>query len=429
MSALNKDRGKEPPKKPGDSSWSNIMDKEDTDVNKSGGLGKKTYQTSWAQLLGSSLPSNWDKNVLEVILQKDDRGAFNVSDEDCARLMKKLGLDQRPGIHVETVQICPNGRGVILITLRKDVQIERFCRYDVMEVTTSGIRAILAKPAGKRESIVTMKGIHPNTTDDCVTDYLSKFGRLVSTKVIHGMFNEGPLKGFKNGDRSFKVEFKPNENMGTYHVIDGQRITARYPGQQQTCARCHETPQHCPGKGMAKKCEAADGPKVELTDYIMKLWTKIGYTPKGNQLSDDINEDMEAAALQQQEGGRFTPVKVASDPQLFARVCVKTFPKEADHGVIMEFLVKSGLNESHKDDVTIKPNGSVSIMNLTSSECTALISIIHHNIQFGRRLFCNGIIPLTPEKPGAPSTTPPPSTTAQATSSPGGDSLSGLGHF
>ena len=66
--------------------------------------------------------------------------------------MRKLGIDPRPGVHVEGAQICPNGRGVILITLKDDVAIEKFCRFDVFEVTSSGIRSVMVKPAGKRES-------------------------------------------------------------------------------------------------------------------------------------------------------------------------------------------------------------------------------------------------------------------------------------
>ena len=380
---------------------------ENSDTNgAAGGAGRGPIRASWAQVLGSSLPSSWEKNVLEVILQKDERGAFNVSDIDCARLMRKLGLDPRPSVDVEGVQICPNGRGVILITLKKEVPIEKFCRYDVVEVTAT-IRAVLTKPAGKREIIINMKGIHPNTRDDIVTNYLSKFGRLTTNKVIHGVFREGPLKGFRNGDRSFKVEFKPGENMGTYHVIDGQKVTARYPGQQQTCARCHETPQHCLGKGMARKCEEAGGPKVELTDYILKLWHKIGYSPDDAKLSDDINEDLDGLPVIQQEGGNFTPAKVPSDPNLFSGVNIKTFPKETDHGVITEFLFKSGLAVKHKESIKIRPNGSVSIMNLTSAECIAMISTIHHNDQFGRKLFCNGVIGLTPDKPAALPPGPP----------------------
>ena len=97
--------------------------------------------------------------------------------------MLKLGIDPKPGVHVESVQICPNGRGVLLITLRKEIPIEHFCRYDVFEVTESGIRAVNVKPAGKREVVVTVKGIHPNTRDDGVTDYLTKYGRLVTVTV------------------------------------------------------------------------------------------------------------------------------------------------------------------------------------------------------------------------------------------------------
>ena len=69
------------------------------------------HRASWAEILGSTLPSGWNKNILEIVLEKDQRGAFFVSDHDCARVMKKLKLDQRPGVHVESVQICPNGWG------------------------------------------------------------------------------------------------------------------------------------------------------------------------------------------------------------------------------------------------------------------------------------------------------------------------------
>ena len=356
---------------------------------------KSTYL---AYLLGNSSPLSWDKNILEVVLQKDSRGSFNVGDEDCARLIKKLGLDPRPGIHVEAIQICPNGRGVILITLRKEVPADRFCSYDVIEVTSTGIRAVLVRQCGKRESIVTIKGIHPNTRDEIVTDYLVKFGRLVSTKVIHAVFQNGPLKGFKNGDRSFKVEFKQNVNMGTYHVIDGQKVTVRYLGQQQTCARCHQTGQHCPGKGVAKKCEAAGGAKVELTDHVLNMWKEIGYTPRNYNL-EELPDGAEGDQVAEQVGGDFTPAKANSDPTKFTGVCVKTFPKEIDHGLIMEFIIQSGLAEDKKSNVKIRDNGSVLIEDLTSTECSVLIGNIHLNDTFGRKLFCNGVIALTPVKP------------------------------
>ena len=174
---------------------------------------KVSLKKSWAQILGSNLPAQLNKNVLEIVLEKDDRGGFNVGDNDCAKAMWKLGIDVRPGVHVEEVQICPNGRGVILVTLKKGVPIERFCRFDVMDVTSSGIRSVMVKPAGKREVIVKIRGIHPNTRDDGVMDYLSKLAKVTSKKVVYGVFGEGPLKGLRNGDRSYKIEVSPKLNI------------------------------------------------------------------------------------------------------------------------------------------------------------------------------------------------------------------------
>ena len=64
---------------------------------------------SWADVLGSSLPTTWTKNVLEVILEKSEKGPFVVSELECVKLMTKIGLDTAGGL-VEAVQICPNGR-------------------------------------------------------------------------------------------------------------------------------------------------------------------------------------------------------------------------------------------------------------------------------------------------------------------------------
>ena len=36
-----------------------------------------------------------NKNVLEIVLDKDQRGSINVSDHDCARAKRKIGLDTR----------------------------------------------------------------------------------------------------------------------------------------------------------------------------------------------------------------------------------------------------------------------------------------------------------------------------------------------
>ena len=384
----------------------------------SGGTGqgpgtKPIYKKSWVQVVGGSLPSSWKKNILEIVLEKDERGAFYVSDTECSHLLTKLGIDPRPGSMVEAIQICPTGRGVILITFKQGVNLEQFSRYDVLQVTRSGVRAVHVKPAGKRDVIITIKGLHPNTKDEGVIDYLNKYGKVVTSKVVYGTFGEGPLKGVKNGDRSYKMEVKAETNIGTYHAIDGQRVSLRYPGQMQTCARCFQTPITCKGGAIARRCEAAQGEKVEFSDFILRLWQDIGYTPGEVEIAavyDEYNEyDDRALPVTQVTTAGFTPEKQVSEPSKFSGVCIKQFSKDTDHGDIVQYLVKAGLPESKRENIEIKSNGSVTIQNIDNVICLDMIRSIHNKVEFGKKLFCNGFIALTPEKAeigGSSPTTP-----------------------
>ena len=83
------------------------------------------------------------------------------------------------------------------------MDIDQYSRYDVIDIISTGVRAVMIKPAGRREVVISVKGLHPNTNDQKVLSYLDKFGKVVSKKVIYGVFNSGPLAGMKNGDRSF----------------------------------------------------------------------------------------------------------------------------------------------------------------------------------------------------------------------------------
>ena len=348
---------------------------------------------SWAQLLGSTIPTSMNKNILEVVLEKDYRGAFAVSEEECARLIKKIGIDQLPGGHLDGVQICPNGRGVIYMTLKENVKIENFCRYDVIAVTESGIRATMVKPALKKEVVINIKGLHPNTRDSTVLEYLSKFGKIVTTKVVHRIYSEGPLEGIKNGDRAVKMEVRNGENIGSFHFLDGQKISLRYSGQHQTCGRCHEVPLKCKGKGVARRCEAEGGDKVEFADYILALWKRIGYVPTKTD-SDTVAEVEESDVAT-----TFTPTKIPpSDVEKFAGVSIRQLPLDTDQGEVVEFLCKKGLPDEKKDGITFKSNGVVDISGLDSNISKILIEAIHGKEIFGKKVCCNGVIPLTPEK-------------------------------
>ena len=356
---------------------------------------ERDKKMSWTAILERSLVRTASRNVLEVILEKDWRGSFSVSDSDCAQFLMKLGLDMRSGQQIEGVQICPSGRGVIYITLKDNVDISNFYRYDVVDVTSTGIRSVIVKSAGKREVVVTIKGIHPSTLDDIVFDYLENFGRIVTRRVVYGIFSDGPLNGIKNGDRSYKLELAPWSNIGSYHVLEGQKVTLKYAGQQQTCGRCLQASRNCPGRGVTKRCESEGGSKRDFVNYILELWNEIGYSPQEQFIASEDDNDRE---ITRQIGGKFTPVKHVSSPDKFAGICVKSFSTDTDHGSIIEFLIKEGLPPEKTDSVQFGKNGTVTIRNLDSSLSLQLINKIHGSKPFSRVLYCNGIIPMSPEK-------------------------------
>ena len=347
---------------------------------------------TWAAVLGRSLTQRQNKNVLEVILEKDLKGSFVVSDLECAKFLAKIGLDTRPGMQIDGIQICPSGRGVIYITLKDFVDASKFSRYDVIDVTNSGIRAAMIKPAGKREVILSITGIHPNTSDQSVFDYLDKFGKLASKRVIYGVYTTGPLTGIKNGNRSYKLELEPGVNIGSYHVLDGHKVSIRYPGQQQTCARCLEISRVCKGKGIARNCEAAGGNKMDFPTYIANMWRKIGYSPEDSSLEG------KESYIEQQIGGEYTPIKVVSSPNRFSGISLKNLPKEHDYAKVVELLVESGLPENRRDYISFGLNGNVTIRNLDNEVCLLLIENLHGKKHFSRRIYCNGLIAMTPEK-------------------------------
>ena len=350
---------------------------------------------SFAAVTSRLLEPAIKKNVLEVILEKDTRGSYNVSDTECARFLAKLGLDMRPGYQIEGVQICPNGRGVIFVTLKKEVDISKFCRYDIIDITSTGIRSIIVKPAGKREVVINMRGIHPNTSDNVVVDYMKNFGKLVSNKVVYGVYTDGPLRGMKNGDRSLKMELLPNINLGSYHVLDGCKVSLKYPGQLQTCARCLKISRECKGNGVARKCEAEGGLKRNFMEYITTLWNEIGYSPHSE--NSDL-EDIESGSVDQQVGGQFTPQKVVSSPDKFVGISIKNFPRDVDHAEFVDLLIDAGLPEEKLDLIKIGYNGTISIRGLNNELCLNLIQYIHGKKYLSKTIFCNGIVPMTPEK-------------------------------
>ena len=133
--------------------------------------------------------------------------------------------------------------------------------------------------------------------------------------------------------------------------------------------------------------------KLDFSTYITNLWAEIGYTPE--EPEEDNESDFEG-----QIGGEFTPAKVVSSPTCFTGISLKNFPRNIDVAEIIEYLIDSGLPDDKKDSINFNSKGTIMIRNLDNEICRELINSIHGKIFFSRKIYCNGIIPMTPEKDG-----------------------------
>ena len=83
---------------------------------------------SWASLAEKGNLRRLDKNVMEILLEKDVKGMFEVNDSEVAKLLQKLGVSLVND--VEMVQICPLGRNTIQVTLKNSVSMSKFFNKD-----------------------------------------------------------------------------------------------------------------------------------------------------------------------------------------------------------------------------------------------------------------------------------------------------------
>ena len=77
--------------------------------------------------------------------------------------------------------------------------------------------------------------------------------------------------------------------MGSFHIIDGEKVSVRYRAQEWTCARCHQYKRDCPGSAVARDCTED---RVLLSTHMQAHWEKVGYKPDTDSLNvvDDVIE-------------------------------------------------------------------------------------------------------------------------------------------
>ena len=338
------------------------------------------------------------RNVLEINLEKDSSVTFiNLEAETVAKVLSNLGVDIKT--QVEAVQTCPGNSKKIFVWLKPAVNIANFCKEESLRVS-SGIRTGLIKPMDRTEVTVLIKGLNLNTPDSLILNYLNLHGKVVSGKVIYDVERSGPLKGLKNGDRKYLVDFTNGVNMSSYHLIDGVKVQVFYPGQRKTCGRCHQTGIKCPGKGFARDCNAE---RVKLSDYMKDHWKAIKFEPTAFVLAVEEDEDVNHGDVIIKDAPKFTPVKpnqeqTVPDENLTA-VALKNLPAQIPEREVRNFLFQHGLQMTqgqlkivHND----QRNASVDVENIDAATCKLLIANINEKVFFSnKKLYCRALVDMT----------------------------------
>ena len=356
------------------------------------GAGGPSYSSITS--INTSIRDN--KNILEVRLEKQQGSTFNLSMLETENLLRRLSITHN---EFAGVSACPEGRPVVFITLNPTVNITRFLYRNESYVVKEGVRTTTIRQEGKKEKLLKITGLHPNTKDQAVFKYLSAHG-TVSTKdkVIHHVFPGEPgtslLAGKLNGNRSYVVELKAH--MGSYHIIDGEKVSVRYSGQEWTCARCHQLKRNCPGAAVARNCTAD---RVLLSDHMSEHWQKIGYRPE----TDALNEVDDMMEIEVQVGGKKQETLVIPESNLTSKyksIIVKGFKPDTPIETIMELLSEHGGPEVYQEDDVVRnvKTGNLTVSNLKPEECLTIMENMNRNRFFKRQIFVTSIVPDSPVK-------------------------------
>ena len=161
------------------------------------------------------------------------------------------------------------------IELKVGINPEKYGSRERRTVSDS-LKIIHTRPEISREVQMMVVGLPFNAPDSLVHEQVELFDGKVKGNPVQGTYKVGPWRGQYNGDRRYTVDFSGQIlPMGTYHILGGARCRIAYPGNVQTCARCHNFPKACPGSGMARSCDEKGGKRRSLSDHMKRVWVKL----------------------------------------------------------------------------------------------------------------------------------------------------------
>ena len=183
--------------------------------------------------------------------------------------------------------------------------------------------------------------------------------------------------------------------MGSYHIIDGEKVSVKYRGQTRTCARCHQSEKHCSGKGVARDCQ---DDRVLLSSFMEKHWEDIGFIPDTN--SEQVEEEDDPDI---QIGKDNIEKAIAQGPNLthrYSSILVSGFDVDQNLAVVHELLLGQGLPQSIKCEHLLqnKRSGKLFIENLSPTDCLSMMENMHGKKFLGKKVYVTSIVSESPLK-------------------------------
>ena len=359
---------------------------------------------TWSSIASMNVSKRNKTNTLEVRLENDAGTTCMLRDEEIERLLRRLNIQAN---QFTSVQACPERRNVVFITLVNGLDINRFINTNNESfILKPGIRTTVIKEVNKREVNVQVFGLHPDTKDEAVIRYLNAHGK-VNTKlpVTYGIYPGTPgsslLAGKRNGNRSYVMEI--NKNIGSAHIIDGEKVSIKYQGQIKTCNKCHQPSNACPGNGLAKDCSAD---RILLSQHMVSYWKRIHYQPETTEMNDVDNEVEDDDKVEKVDEVKTRPIDGKSDPKMIKRysgIVVKGFKKSSDLHDIMDTLKEAGLPFNYeKEDLQVNEKFNkltIYIHDLQPETCVELTNNLHGLEKMGSKLSIFSLVEDTPTKP------------------------------
>ena len=372
----------------------------------SGGAASKSTNRSWSSIASLNISKRNKTNTIEVRLENDQGTGCSLNIEETERLLRRLKIESK---QFTSVQACPERKNVVYITLCNGVDMSKFIMNNNESfILKPGVRTTTIKHVSKREVNVQVFGLHPDTKDDAVIRYLNAHGQVSSKDpVIYGVYPGAPgsslLAGKRNGNRIYSVEVK--KNIGSTHIIDGEKVSIRYTGQMKTCNKCHKDASICPGKGLAKDCTAQ---KVLLSQHMLDYWNYINFKPETTNMNDEVDiEENDEPAEKTDTINQVKTVqqKVSLDNNLASRyggVVVKGFKKGIPLDDIIDTLKEAGvpLDYGKEDLQTMEKFEHVTIYihDLKPETCVEIVNNLHGQEKHGQRISVYTLVEDTPTK-------------------------------